>query len=473
MSTVADTPDAAPPAQGRPEGTFFGEPKALGFLAFTEAWERFSFYGMTSILVLYMTQALLLPGRIEGIAGFATFRAGLEGLFGPMSTLALASQIFGLYSGFVYFTPVVGGWIADRFIGRKRAVMAGALLMSGGHVAMAFDVSFLVALFLLITGCGLLKGNISAQVGSLYRSDDDKGRTRAFAIFSMAINLGAIGGPLVIGLLADRLGWHLGFGTAGALMLIALATYSAGYKYLPEPRASAPRPAQGGTPMTAAEWGIVAALIVTMGLTIFQSIAYYQIANIGLVWINQAVDLNLAGFRVPVPWFQSIDPLASVLIVPPLFWWWKRRAARGRDRGEFGKIAAGAWQTAFANGLLAVACLTSPDGRVSVIWPLAYAIILGIAFIYYWPTLLALVSRAAPARINATMMGTVFLSIFIGNILIGWIGSFYERMTPAEFWAMHAAIAATGGVLTMLLHKPLSCALGIEPAKGATDSPAP
>ena len=172
--------------------TFFGQPPALGFLAFTEAWERFSYYGMTSLLVLYMSQALFMPEHIGHIAGFAAYRSALENVFGPMSTLALASQTYGLYTGFVYFTPLIGGWIADRFIGRRNAVVAGALLMSGGHIAMAFDASFLLALFLLITGCGLLKGNISTQVGQLYAEDDAAGRTRGFSIFSMAINVGAV-----------------------------------------------------------------------------------------------------------------------------------------------------------------------------------------------------------------------------------------------------------------------------------------
>src|SRR4029077_7399764 len=123
---------------------------ALGYLAFTEAWERFSYYGMTALLVLYMSPALFTPAHIGHIAGFTAFRAMLESAFGRMSTLALASQVYGLYTGFVYFTPVFGGWIADRFIGRRNAVMLGAVLMSGGHVAMAFDASFLLALFLLI-----------------------------------------------------------------------------------------------------------------------------------------------------------------------------------------------------------------------------------------------------------------------------------------------------------------------------------
>src|SRR3569832_420021 len=203
MADIADTPR---------KRTFFGEPPALGYLAFTEAWERFSYYGMTALLVLYMTQQLFQPGHVEHVAGVAAFRAGLESVFGKMSTLALASQVFGLYTGLVYFTPVFGGLIADRFLGRRRAVMIGAVLMSGGHIAMAFDASFLLALALLITGCGLLKGNISAQVGALYPEGDAAGRTRGFSIFSMGINVGATVGPLVCGALAQFYGWHAGFG---------------------------------------------------------------------------------------------------------------------------------------------------------------------------------------------------------------------------------------------------------------------
>src|ERR1700749_5025295 len=188
---------------------FFGEPVALGYLSFTEAWERFSYYGMAALLVLYMSEQLLLPGHVEHVAGFTAFRAGLESIFGKMSTLALASQIFGLYTGFVYFTPVFGGLIADRWIGRRNAVMLGAVMMSAGHIAMAFDVSFLLALLLLVVGCGLLKGNISTQVGSVYPPDEDLRRTRGFAIFSTAINFGAVVGPLVCGFLGARYGWHV------------------------------------------------------------------------------------------------------------------------------------------------------------------------------------------------------------------------------------------------------------------------
>ncbi len=442
-----------------PTGTFFGEPRALGYLAFTEAWERFSFYGMTALLVLYMNQALLVPGHIEHVAGFTVFRNGLEAVFGHMSMLGLAAQIYGLYTGLVYFTPVFGGWIADRWIGRRSAVMLGAVLMSAGHLAMAFDASFLLALSLLIVGCGFLKGNISAQVGGLYAENDGAGRTRGFSIFSMGINVGAVAGPLLCGLLAQLYGWHVGFGLAGILMLAGLATYAIGYRHLPESSVVL-KNEQGEGPLSATQWRTIFALFAVMALSIFQSIAYYQNSNIGLVWINKYVDLGLAGFHVPVAWFNSIDSFVSIVSVPVLFALWRTQAKRNGEPGEIGKIATGAWMACAANLLLVVGCLLST--RVSVLYPVVYDIILGVAFLYYWPTLLALVSRAAPPRLKSTLMGVAFMSLFIANTTMGRLGALYEQMTPAEFWAMHAAIAAVGGLLALLLARPLGRILDAE-----------
>ena len=262
-SAAVDLPLGEALAPARDRG-FFGHPSGLGFIAFTEAWERFSYYGMTALLVLYMSQALLLPGHADHIAGFKAFRGGLEFVFGPMSTIALASEIYGLYSAFVYFTPVLGGLIADRWLGRRHAVMLGAVLMSAGHLAMAFDASFLLALALLIVGCGLLKGNISAQVGGLYKADDSVGRTRGFAIFSIGINVGAVAGPLACGLLAQIWGWHVGFALAGVLMLMGLGTYMLGYRHLPQDRGAA-RTATVHPRLTGADWRVVFALVAVMG----------------------------------------------------------------------------------------------------------------------------------------------------------------------------------------------------------------
>ncbi len=451
---------APAPAAPIKRGGFFGEPAALGYLAFTEAWERFSYYGMTALLALYMSKALLIPGRVEHIAGFAAFRAGLAHLFGPMTTLALASQILGLYTAFVYFTPVLGGIVADRFTGRRAAVVIGAVLMSAGHIAMAFDASFLVALGLLIVGCGLLKGNISTQVGQLYPEDDGEGRTRGFAIFSMGINVGAVAGPLLCGLLAQIWGWHVGFGCAGVLMLLGLATYLAGFRYIPEdsPRAARAEARAEGK-IGAREGRIIAALGVVTFITVFQSIAYYQNTNINLVWIDAKVDLALFGFHVPVAWFSSIDPFASIVCVPPLFALWRWQAGRGREPDDIGKVAWGAWIAAVSNLILVAACLLSP--RPSLLWPFIYDFGLGVAFLYYWPPLLALVSRAAPPQVKATLMGAVFLSLFLADFLVGRLGALYEPLGPTNFWLLHAGIAAAGGVLATVLARPLKRALDI------------
>src|SRR5437773_8281249 len=273
------------------DATFLGHPKGLLYLAFTEAWERFSYYGMTALVVLFMVNQLLLPGHIEHIAGFPAFRAAIESVVGPLSTQALASQIFGLYSGFLYVTPLLGGMIADRWIGQRNAVVIGALSMSGGHIAMAFDQTFLIALLLLVIGSGFLKGNISAQVGALYPPDDEARRTRGFVIFSTGINIGAVAGPLLCGLLAQVYGWHYGFGIAAIFMLLGLATYLYGYRYLPA--CVEPRKYEGAKRLTATERRIVVALIAVMIISIFESIAYGQIFNVSSIWIQQHVALDL------------------------------------------------------------------------------------------------------------------------------------------------------------------------------------
>src|SRR5665213_2808890 len=391
-----------PPLAARSR-TFLGEPRALAYLAFTEAWERFSYYGMTALLVLYMTHALLLPGHVEHIAGFTGIRSALQSVFWLLSTLALASQIFGLYSGFVYFTPVFGSWIANRWIGQRNAVVLGALLMSGGHIAMAFDASFLL--------CGLL---------------------------------------------AQLYGWHEGFGLAGLLMLFGLATYLAGYRKLSESRRAHTVKAIA-VPLDRAQWRIIAALCMVIAITMFQSIAYYQNSNIGLIWIDRSVDLDLLGFHIPVAWFNYIDSLVSIIAVPFLFALWRYQAAHGGEPGEIAKIATGAWIACIANLLLVAGCAAT--GRVPALVPVVYDVLLGVAFLYYWPTLLALVSRAAPPHLRATMMGTVFLSLFSGNITIGWLGGLFDRMTALQFWAMHAGIAALGGTLAVLLNRRLNAVL--------------
>ena len=210
-----------------PDTAFFGHPAGLGFLASTQAWERFSFYGMQALLPLYLVDHLLKPEVAAGVTGLDGLRAGVEFLTGPLSTTAFAAQLFGLYIGLFNIAPLALGWLADGVFGQRRLVQAGLVFMAAGHLAMAVEALFLPALLLLLLGGGCLKGNLYAQVGMLYASGDGR-RTRAYAIHLMALNVGSIVAPLVCGTLGERVGWHWGFAAAGIGMLLGLAIYVAG-----------------------------------------------------------------------------------------------------------------------------------------------------------------------------------------------------------------------------------------------------
>ena len=227
---------AAQPYAGRDVGAeLFGHPRGLTFLFTTEMWERFSYYGMRSLLVLYMTKYLLLPDHAGNVVGLVGFRHALESVFGPLDVQPLSSQIWGFYTGLVYFTPIFGGLLADRVLGRRRTVVIGAVLMAIGHFMMAVEQLFLFALLALILGNGCFKPNISTQVGRLYPPGDHR-RDRAYSIFYVGINVGAFLAPLVCGTLGERAGWHYGFAAAGVGMCIGLAIYLYALPVLPRGR---------------------------------------------------------------------------------------------------------------------------------------------------------------------------------------------------------------------------------------------
>ena len=444
-----------------------GHPPGLYFLAFTEMWERFSYYGMTALLSLYMVGQLLTPGHAEHVLGLAGLRHLLEGN-GPMSDQAFASLIYGWYGGLVYFTPLLGGIVADRLLGTKATVVLGALLMSAGHIAMAFDASFLIALLLLILGSGCLKGNISAQVGQLYPVAAESVRTQAYAIFSAGINIGAVAGPLVCGGVAAAYGWHAGFAVAGVLMLIALITYLAGQRHLPggggrrKERTEYP-------PLTPAERGRIWFLLLLIAINVLSFISYSMIWNIGVLWVDEHANLSTALGAVPATWFNSIDSFFSVIAVPPLVMLWRWQAKRRREPGDVAKIGIGMALTgASALFMVAGSLLLGPDGRASVWWPFACWAGMGIAFLYYWPVTLALVSRAAPARVNATMMSATFLALFAGSVIMGWIGSYYLLIHPALFWTIDAAIGFAGALIILILHRPLARGLAVDDSQAGS-----
>jgi POT family proton-dependent oligopeptide transporter len=227
MTIAEATPEVE--VEDRNDRAFLGHPKGLGYLGFTEACERFSYYSMQTLLVLYMVGYLLVPGRMDGVIGLDWLQNwqyhGLEGQ-------PLASAIFGDYTSLVYLMPIVGGVIADKLTGRRIALIAGALMMALGHFLMAFESAFLLALLCLIVGVGLFKGNIATQVGELY-SEHDLRRAMAFQIFYIFINVSVIAAPLISGTLGEEVGWHYGFGCAGVVMVLGLVIYLWGQKWLP------------------------------------------------------------------------------------------------------------------------------------------------------------------------------------------------------------------------------------------------
>ena len=437
----------------RAEGTFLGQPKGVAYLAMTEAWERFSFYGMRGLLILYMVQDLLLhPERVEKVAGMGVFRGWLEGLFGPMSTQAFASQTFGLYAGFVYFTPLFGGLIADRWLGAKKTVMIGILLMTAGHFAMVFDGTFLIALLLLVLGSGCLKGNVAAQVGHLYAPDEEARRTRGFTIFSTGINIGATLGPLVCGFVAQAWGWHFGFGIAGIMMLFAAIVYFMGWNHFADDSPARRRAAAAeAPPMGRAEWATMGLVLIMMSLSLFQFLAYDQTSNAGMIWIAERVDLATPLMAVPEAWFLSEDSLASILIVPFLIGLWRWQGRHGAEPYDTSKMASGAVVMGLSVTSLALGDWLAGAGKASIVFPAIAFFLSGVAFMFSWPTMLALVSRRAPAGINAVMMAAVYLTAFVTGVGSGWVAQYYETMPPWQFWAIHAALCFVGAGLLWTL----------------------
>jgi proton-dependent oligopeptide transporter, POT family len=430
--------------------TFLGQPKGVAFLAMTEAWERFSFYGMRGLLVLYMVQELLLPGRIENVAGMGAFRSWAEGFFGPMSTQAFASQTFGLYAGFVYFTPVFGGLIADRWLGAKKTVLIGIALMTAGHFAMVFDASFLLALVLLVLGSGCLKGNIAAQVGHLYRPDQEAERTRGYTIFSTGINIGATLGPLACGLVAQVYGWHAAFGLAGVMMLLAAAFYFAGWRHFADDRPAGQRKAH--PPMQSGDWTTIVLIAFVLVLSFGQFLSYDQTSNVGLIWVSEQVNLNTPLGRVPEPWFTSEDAFASIIIVPFLIALWRWQGRHGHEPYDTSKMAMGALVMAASVAALAAgAWQAETAGKASIVWPILAYFLSGVAFMFSWPVMLALVSQRAPAAVGGVLMASVYLTSFATGIVSGWMGRFYEPWGATQFWLVHVAISLTGAALLWLL----------------------
>ena len=486
--TVADaTPDyEVGPASDR---AFLGHPKGLGFLGFTEACERFSYYSMQTLLVLYMVNYLLKPDRIGNVAGLGWLRTwhypGLEGQ-------PLSSAIFGDYSSLVYLTPVLGGIIADKLTGRKVAMIAGGLVMALGHFLMAVEGAFLFALLSLIVGVGLFKGNIATQVGELY-GENDLRRAMAFQIFYIFINVSVIIAPLIAGTLGQNVGWHYGFGCAGVVMVLGLAIYLSGQRWLPE-EIDAGKAPQGKLTARIIASAIVLALLVlgwlaisgflfsswvvgTISAIVLIAALYFaltrnldrtdkvrtlalvilipilavslltnqEIFNAYLVWGDQQFDLKILGHAFPSSWLISIDAGVSftMLVAVAAFWkWW---GTNHREPDEISKMIIGSLFSIAAGLCLFMGALTQPaGGKISLFWPMMFELTNSIGFAHVLPVSLALFSKMAPRAIGATVIGLYYLAFFIANKAVGYVGGLYSSLPTTTFWLIHVASAAVG-----------------------------
>jgi POT family proton-dependent oligopeptide transporter len=440
---------------------FLGHPPALPFLFATEMWERFSYYGMRALLVLYMVKYAFQPDNVGAVIGLAALKHGLEAVFGPLDIQPLASQVYGLYGGLVYLTPVLGGFLADRVLGQRRTVIIGASLMAIGHFMMAFEHLLLFALAFLILGNGAFKPNMSAQVGELYSPGDPR-RDRAYSIFYVGINLGAFLAPLVCGTLGEHVGWHYGFAAAGVGMLIGLATYLYVSPRLPPDRLFTQHGREKQPLGPDGRRAIAALLILFLPVSLFWA-TYEQQGNTIALWADEHTDrtINLLFWsgEIPTTWFQSFNPLMIFAFTPVVVALWALQARHAREPSTLTKMALGCFGSVAANAIMAAAALYAGPDKASWLWLFAYFVVLTIGELYISPIGLSLVSKIAPASHVAMMMGIWLATIFAGNFLAGYLGSLWSSMHKPAFFVMIAAIAFVAGITIWTFNRPLRAAL--------------
>ena len=411
------------------EKTWFGQPRGLTVLFLTNMWEQFSYYGMRTLLVYYMTMELLIE---QG----------------------MSSYIYGTYTALAYFTPIFGGIIADRWLGKRRAVILGGTIMALGHFLMAFEPMLYVALGTIALGNGFFLPSLPSQINDLYAADDPR-RPWAYNIYYVGVNIGGFLAPLICGTLGEFYGWHYGFGAAGVGMVAGLLIYLWGGKYLPpetrEP--AAVEEDEGGT------WqGFDRATLMLLGalllaVTLFRS-AYEQVGNTVALWANEGVDRTAFAFEIPMTWFQSLNPMIVILLTPFLLARWRRQAEAGTEHSPLQKMAIGALVVACAYVLLAFAAAIQQDGQASWIWLVAFFVILTTGELYILPNGLGIFARLAPQRLGASTVASWFFAIFTGSLAGGLVGSFWSDLTPAIYFGLLAGIAIAAAIVLRTLDAP-------------------
>jgi len=431
------------------ERKFFGHPRGLATLFFTEMWERFSYYGMRGFLILYMTKALAF-------------------------TDTQASNAYTTYVSSVWLTPILGGLIADAWLGQYRSVLLGGIIIALGHFTLAFHgLAFLYAgLGLIVIGTGLLKPNISTMVGGLYEQGDER-RDAGFSLFYMGINLGAFLGPIIAGRIAEGIDWHLGFACAGLGMLLGLAQYVLGRRHLQPAieRIAAQKAArraadvtaaggQGGrSPLTTDDWRRISAVFV---LFIFASLfwgAYEQAGSTLTLFADRYVHLELLGLKLYASWFVSVQAAFVILLSPLFAWLWVRLGPR--QPSSPAKFALALLFVGLAFLLLIPAGSLAQQGiKVSPLWLIAAYFIQELGELCLSPVGLSLVTKVAPVKLVSFVMGIFFLSNFLGNLLAGWSARFVSTVPLVTLFGVTAAVTIGAGLVLFLLLRPIGRLMG-------------
>ncbi len=481
-----------PPEPSR-DTRFFGHPRGLAVLFFTEMWERFSYYGMRALLILYLTAAVT-----DGGLGFDVVAAG---------------SIYALYTSMVYLFGLPGGWIADHLIGQRRAVLAGGILISAGHFSMAVPstVAFFGGLGLVVVGTGLLKPNISVIVGQLYTQNDER-RDAGFSLFYMGINIGALLGPLVCSFLGEKVDWHLGFAAAGVGMILGLILYLGAGRMLGD---AGMRPSRPDTPEAAAAlkrqaWGALGAVvavsaaviglisigviqltaeslsnafgILLLGITValfgwlFNAGEWTPVER-GRLWAIVALfiasalfwgayeqagsSLNLFAERdtnrevagmgaFPAGWFQQVPAFFVILLAPTFAWLWIRMGSRQPSSPT--KFAIGLVFVGLGFVVMVGASIASANGmKVTPMWLVATYFLHVVGEMCVSPVGLSTVSKLAPERASSLMMGVWFLATAVGNYLGGRAAGLYETLELPTLFGFVAATTIVAGVVLALL----------------------
>lgn len=449
MSVPIDTQ----PVSGTGRG-FFGHPTGLGVLLGTKALERFSYYGMQSLLALYMTKHLLVPGTMEDVWGMQQVQATLGGVQG----YALTSTLFGIYAGLIYLGPIAGGYVSDRWIGRHYAVVTGALVMAIGFFQLMFVQTALLALLFLVLGTALFKGNLASQVGSLYAAQDRR-RMDAFQLYFVSISMGGLLAPLVIGTVGEKAGWPQGFGLAGIGMLAGIAVYLLGLSRLPagnSPKHAAAKPGFGFATLNADDTTRLRLLFLLLPVFALALVPNSQIFNAYMVWADREFALEFNGFRMPTSWLIFLDGTVGLLVLLTVTWFWRQWQRMYAAPDEFLKMLIGSLFSTASMVVLASAALSQEPGtKIGFMTPLLFHVLNALGFAHILPSVLSLVSRIAPPSLGATSIGLYYLAFFTANLLAGWTGRYFEAMPAALFWFVHAIIAASAALGFLVLQRSL------------------